>query len=177
MCDNIIFMIYTDYKSLTDVASAFPNEEICISHLETLRWNGFVTSPFDPISKVYVCSHGRYRCRNTGKYFNAKTGTIFYNSKIELQKWFMAIWLVSTSKTPMTSIQLGIDLGLTQKTAWFMLQRIRKQLGLDFPAADKENVRKQSVQNNPKQKMEPIAIVADNDKMQMTEWLKMFKQS
>jgi len=171
-------MIYTDFNSLADVALAFPTEESCLRHLEQLRWNGFVTSPFDPISKVYVCSQDRYRCRNTGKYFNAKTGTIFYNSKIELQKWFMAIWLVSTSEKPITSIQLGLDLGLTQKTAWFMLQRIRKYLGLDFPAAEKANaVQKAAVKKKSVQKIGQVEVAIEKDKMQMVEWLQMFKKS
>jgi hypothetical protein len=171
-------MIYSDFKSLAEVANAFPTEAACLKHLEDLRWNGFITSPFDPFSKVYVCNHGRYRCRNTGKYFNAKTGTIFYNSKIELQKWFMAIWLVSTSEKTLTSIQLGIDLGLTQKTAWFMLQRIRKYLGLDFPSADKEGpAKKDLVKKRRSEKIEQIDVVVEKDKMQMLEWLQMLKKS
>jgi hypothetical protein len=171
-------MIPIDFISLNEIAIAFPDEATCLKHLERLRWNGFVTSPFDPISKVYACSNNRYRCRNTGKYFNAKTGTIFYNSKIELQKWFMAIWLVSSSEHPITSIQLGIDLGLTQKTAWFMLQRIRKYLGLDFPAAGKENSMQRNLLNKKKaQKIEQVEAVVEKDKMQLLEWLQTLKKS
>jgi len=168
-------MVLTEYTSVTDIANQFPDEAACLKHLEQLRWNGFVTSPFDPISKVYVCSQNRYRCRNTGKYFNAKTGTIFYNSKIELQKWFTAIWLVSTSDKPMTSIQLGLDLGVTQKTAWFMLQRIKKYLGIDFPEAQRTIAKKSKAKTSPTPAL--IETTVENDKMQLLEWLKTLKKS
>jgi len=65
------------------------------------------------------------------KYFNAKTGTIFENTNIPLQKWFVAVWLISSHKKGISSLQLARDLGTTQKTAWFMLHRIRVCLGLE----------------------------------------------
>lgn len=115
-----------EFKSLFDIQQTFPDEQSCINHLEELRWGGLVTSPFDPTSKVYKCVKNRYRCKNTGKYFTVKTGTLFDNTKVKLQKWFIAIWLVTSYKKGITSAQLGRDIGVTQKTAWFMLQRIRK---------------------------------------------------
>lgn len=114
-----------------DLLGAFTTEEKCIEHLETLRWNGNVVSPFDPSSKVYKCANHRYKCKNTQKYFNAKTGTIFENTNISLRKWFVAIWIVSSHKKGISSLQLARDLGLTQKTAWFMLHRIRVCLGIE----------------------------------------------
>lgn len=65
-------MINQDFKSILDLINAFPNEEACIKHLEELRWDGIVSSPFDSTSKVYSCSRNRYRCKNTSKYFNVK---------------------------------------------------------------------------------------------------------
>ena len=103
----------------------FSTEEKCIEYLEGVRWNGHVVSPFDPTSKVYKCARG-YWCKNTNKVFNVKTGTIFENSKIPLQKWFVAIWLITSHKKGISSIQLSKDIDVTQKTGWFMLQRIRK---------------------------------------------------
>ena len=67
----------------------------------------------------------------TGKYFNVKTGTLFGNSKVKLQKWLLAIWLVTSHNKDISSIQLSKDIGVTQKTAWFMLQRIRNCFGFD----------------------------------------------
>ena len=125
-------MINAEFNTILDLLKTFPNEQSCIDHLESLRWvNADVVSPFDPFSKVYKCANNRYRCKETGKYFNVKTSTLFDNSKIELQKWFLAIWLVTSHKKGISSIQLSKDIGVTQKTAWFMLQRIRNCFGFD----------------------------------------------
>lgn len=123
-------MINSEFKSIIDLIKAFPTEEACVKHLEELRWNGNIVSPFDVESKVYKCAGNKYRCKNTGKYFNVRTATLFDNTKIELQKWFMAIFLVTSHKKGISSLQLGRDLDVTQKTAWFMLQRIRNCFGL-----------------------------------------------
>lgn len=121
-----------NFKSMFDLLKTFSSEEKCIEHLESLRWkNGNVVSPFDATSKVYKCANHRYKCKNTGKYFNVKTGTIFENSNIALQKWFVAVWLLTSHKKGISSLQLSRDLGITQKTAWFMLHRIRVCLGIE----------------------------------------------
>ena len=125
-------MIKTDFNTALDLLQAFSDEQSCIEHLESLRWlNGNVASPFDSSSKVYKCANNRYRCKETGKYFNVKTSTLFDNTKVNLQKWFLAIWLVTSHKKGISSIQLSKDIGVTQKTAWFMLQRIRNCFGFD----------------------------------------------
>lgn len=130
-------MFNENIKSVIQLINAFPNEESCIKHLEAIRWkDGNVVSPFDNTSKVYKCKGNRYQCKNTGKYFNVKTNTIFDNTKIELQKWFLAIWIVTAHKKGISSLQLGRDLNITQKSAWFMLQRIRNCFGINDDMAD-----------------------------------------
>ena len=124
-------MINKDFKSILELVEAFPNEQTCIDHLEELWWQGVPVSPFDPISKVYKCKNNRWKCKNTGKYFNIKTGTMFDSTKVPLQKWFIAIWLITCHKKGVSSMQLHRDIGVTQKTAWFMLQRIRNCFGID----------------------------------------------
>jgi transposase-like protein len=124
-------MINKDFNSILELLKAFPDEESCIEHLELLRWNGYVVSPFDSTSKVYKCKGNKFKCKNTNKYFNVRTGTMFDNTKIELQKWFLAIWLVTSHKKGISSLQLSRDLDVTQKTSWFMLQRIRKCFGIE----------------------------------------------
>lgn len=121
-------MINKEFNSALELLQAFPDEQACIEHLEVLRWNGRVISPFDSSSKVYRCKNNRYRCKNTGKYFNVKTNTLFDNSKVDLQKWFLAIWLATYNNKNISSIALAKDIGVTQKTAWSMLQRIRTYL-------------------------------------------------
>jgi len=119
-------MINTNFNSIIELINTFSNEQICIEHLEAIRWkNSIIVSPFDTKSKVYKCKNNRYRCKNTGKYFNVKTNTLFDNTKISLQKWFVAIWLITSHKKGISSLQLAKDIKTTQKTAWFMLQRIR----------------------------------------------------
>jgi len=124
-------MINKDFNSILELIETFPNEQSCIDHLELLRWDGYVISPFDEFSTVYKCKDNKYRCRNTGKYFNVKTGTLFDNTKVKLQKWFIAIWLITSHKKGISSAQLARDIAVTQKTAWFMLQRIRKCFGIE----------------------------------------------
>lgn len=125
-------MINDDFNTILELLQVFPDEQTCIDHLEALRWpNGNVISPFDASSKVYKCAGNRYRCKETGKYFNVKTGALFDNTKVKLQKWFLAIWLVTSHKKGISSVQLSKDIGVTQKTAWFMLQRIRNCFGFD----------------------------------------------
>jgi transposase-like protein len=114
-----------EFTSLFDLLKKFSDEETCIKHLESLRWGREVVSPFDPESTVYKSKNHRYKCRNSNKYFNVRTGTIFEDSKVPLQKWFMAIYLAASHKKGISSHQLAKDIDVTQKTAWFMLHRIR----------------------------------------------------
>lgn len=124
-------MFNTNIKSVLELIKTFPTEESCMLYLEQLRWNGTPVSPFDAESKVYKCKGFKYKCKNTGKYFNVKTGTMYDNTKMELQKWFLAIWLVTGHKKGISSLQLGRDLNITQKSAWFMLMRIRACFGIE----------------------------------------------
>lgn len=119
------------FKSLFDLLSVFDTEQKCREYLELLRWGNVVRCPFcmgkNPNrfkdGKTLKCSDNR--CR---KKFNIKTGTIFENSKISLRKWFTAIYIHSSHKKGVSSIQLSKDINVTQKTAWFMLHRIREMM-------------------------------------------------
>ena len=106
-------------------ANTFPTEQSCIEYYEQIRWNGKVVSPFDESSKVYKCKSGKYRCANTGRYFDVKTGTVFAHTKLPLRYWFYAMFLFLSHKRGVSSCQLARDLGITQKTAWNILQKIR----------------------------------------------------
>lgn len=117
------------FKSIHDFLAVFPDEQACINHLEQIRWNGVVVSPFDETSKVYRCAGNKFKCATTNKYFNAKTGTIFENTNIKLMKWFLALYVFSSHKKGISSYQLSRDIDVTQKTAWFMLHRLRYAFG------------------------------------------------
>lgn len=114
-----------EFKSIFDLLKAFPTEQDCIAHLENIRWNGIIVSPFDANSKVYKCANNKYKCKITGKYFNVRTNTVFDNTKIPLQKWFLALYVFSSHKKGISSHQLAKDISVTQKSAWFLLHRLR----------------------------------------------------
>lgn len=117
----------TNSISIIDILlKMFPTEQACIDYFEEHRWKGKPVSPFDPDSQIYECANNRYRCKNTGKYFSVRTGTVFANSKIPLQKSFLAFYLLSSRKKGISSHQLARDISITQKSAWFLLNRLRK---------------------------------------------------
>ncbi|MCD7850859.1 MAG: IS1595 family transposase [Parabacteroides sp.] len=124
-------MKFDNFKNILELLDFFSDETACIEYLEWKRWKNGVISPFDPTSTVYKCKNNRYKCKNTGKYFNVKTGTFFENSKVSLRKWFLAIYIVTSHKKGISSIQLSKDIGVTQKTAWNMLMRIRECYGIE----------------------------------------------
>jgi len=115
------------YNNLIQIFKYFKNNEICEKHLEKVRWNNEVVCPFCSSNVVYKTKL-RYFCGDCEKRFNVKTKTIFENTKISLTKWFVSIYLSTSYKKGISSLQLSKDIDVTQKTAWFMLQRIREML-------------------------------------------------
>lgn len=112
-------------KSIMEFRASFPNEESAIKFYEKIRWKDGVVSPFDATSKVYKCANGKYKCKNTGKYFTYRTKTFFANSKLGMRDWLYAIIMIANHKNAISSYQLADDLDIPQKTAWYMLHRIR----------------------------------------------------
>jgi len=113
------------FKGLSDLMVVIRCEQDCVDFFESAIWKGKPVSPFDPTSKVYKCANNQYRCKNTGKYFNIRTKTIFENSKLSLGKWLFAIGLFSSHKKGVSSYQLAKYINITQKSAWFVLHRLR----------------------------------------------------
>ena len=120
----------TDFTLLT-LSENFPDEESCIRYFEKMRWGDEVISPYDSKSKVYKCGNGKYKCKNTGRYFDVKTGTAFANTKLPMKAWFYAMMLFLSHKRGVSSCQLARDLGITQKTAWKMLHKIRQYMEME----------------------------------------------
>lgn len=117
------------FKSLIELVSFFKNETICLKALEDWIWDGKIRCPHCGYEDPYRFKDGvRFQCKNCEQGFTAKVGTIFESSKLPLVKWFMAIYLIASHKKGISSVQLGKDLGVTQKTAWFMLHRIRESM-------------------------------------------------
>lgn len=118
-----------EFKSLPQVLEYFRDEQTCISFLEKQRWDGKPVCPHCSHEKVYRTNRG-FKCadKKCNKKFSVTVGTVFENSKIKLSLWFAAIYLATAHKKGISSLQLSRDLGITQKTAWFMLHRIREML-------------------------------------------------
>ena len=117
------------FRSLYDFQKAFPTELSCIRFLENKRWPNGVVSPYDPTSQIYKYKQvGRYTCKNSGKDFNVRTGTIFQDTKIPLRKWFLVIFLVITCPKGISAYKIQKDIAVSYKTAWFLLHRIREAL-------------------------------------------------
>lgn len=121
-----------NFKSIEDFLDYFRDEQTCIDYWEEVRWHGNIVSPYDSTSKVYRCKNNMFKCKNTGKYFNVRTGTIFEGSKLSLRKWFFAIYVVIGNKKGISSCQLSRSLNITQKTAWKMIQKIQMALKFDI---------------------------------------------
>ena len=119
------------YDSLLAVLEAFPDEESCIAHLEQLRWpKGIVCPCCGSTRKIYHIERKHiYKCADCGNQFSVRKNTIFEESRLPLQKWFMAAWLITANRKGIASTQLAREIGVTQKTAWFVLGRLREVAG------------------------------------------------
>jgi transposase-like protein len=117
----------TYFKNLLELANNFPNELECIEFFASIRWNGKPVCPHcGSTRKIYKVNGGKlFKCADCRKQFSVKVGTIFEDSALSLRKWFMAIYLLMAHKKGISSVQLGKDISVTQRTAWFMLHRIR----------------------------------------------------
>lgn len=118
----------TQFKTLTDLMVAFQDPQTAIDHLAAIRWQNGKFCPHCGGTKVYDLSQkNKFRCADPDcrKNFSVTVGTIFENSKLPLRIWFGAIWLITNHKKGIASTTLATDLGITQKTAWFVLHRLR----------------------------------------------------
>lgn len=114
----------------------FPDEAAARKWFEDILWpDGTRLCPRCNSSNTHECCHAKmpYRCRDCRKYFSVKTGTVMADSPIPLLKWVYTIYLDTTSLKGVASMKLHRDLGITQKAAWFMLQRIREAFAAEGP--------------------------------------------
>lgn len=115
------------FNSLFDVVEYFKDEKTCLAYLQEWRWKGEMECPHCGHEKAYKFSDGiRFKCADCRKQFTAKVGTFFQSSLVPLKKWFMAMYLLGTDKKGISSYQLAKAIRVTQKTAWFIMQRLRR---------------------------------------------------
>ena len=125
-----IHINFTKFDSLIQIADFFSSEEICKAAIAQERWgDGAAVCPYCGSTHTHVCKDGRYICKGCQRKFSVTVGTIFENTKISLRKWFMAMYLISSHKKGVSSCQLARDIQVTQKTAWFILHKVRGLYG------------------------------------------------
>lgn len=124
------------FNTLIELITTLKTERDCHHYLASERWrDGVLICPYCSHERAYVFRDGiRYKCTACRKIYTAKTGTFMEASKLPTIKWLVAIWLM-LHKTGISSVQLGKDFGVTQKTSWFMLQRIRWAFGNEVTPA------------------------------------------
>lgn len=115
-----------EFESLLELTQVFKDEQTCIEHLRAIRWRNGAFCPYCGSTRVYDFSDKRtHKCGDCRQRFSIKVGTIFEDSKLPLRTWFAAIWLITSHKKGISSAQLARDLKITQKSAWFVLHRLR----------------------------------------------------
>jgi transposase-like protein len=115
-------------RTLIDAVRFFKDADNCREFMVTIRWPDGIKCPTCGSEKVgFLANQGRWQCssKHPKRQFSVKVGTIFEDSPIGLDKWLPAVWLLVNCKNGISSYEVARDLDVTQKTAWFMLQRIR----------------------------------------------------
>lgn len=126
--------LITKFKNLAELTTYFPTDQSCREYLEQMRWNGKPVCPHCSHDVVFKFANGKhYKCKACRQKFTVNIGTIFEDTKIGLRKWFIAIYIFTSHKKGISSCQLAKDLGITQKSAWHMLHRIRHAFGMAEP--------------------------------------------
>jgi transposase-like protein len=117
-----------ELKTLTDAIRYFSDEQVCIDTVAAMRFPDGPQCPacLSPEPRQHwLKTQRRWQCRECGKQYSVKVNTIFEDSPVKLDKWLTAMWLLANCKNGISSYEVAKDIGVTQKSAWFMLQRIR----------------------------------------------------
>ena len=116
----------TAFNTLLEFTEAIPDEDAAIAHFEAIRWKQGEYCFRCGHDHIYRYTSKRlYKCAQCAERFSIRAGTIFEDSRLPLRTWMLAIWFISSHKKGIASTQLAKDLGVTQKTAWFMMHRLR----------------------------------------------------
>jgi transposase-like protein len=126
MNDNVTISTFQLFKM-------FPDQESARKYLEGRLWPKGASCPTcDSAERITARKDGFYRCNACKLDFTVRTGTIFERSHVPLHKWLYSMYLLVTSRKGISSMQLSKEIGITQKSAWFVLQRLREACGNDM---------------------------------------------
>jgi transposase-like protein len=119
-------------KTLREAVVFYADPNNALAYMTLLRWpDGVVRCPMcDRDDVVFLHNQRKWQCKSVHpkRQFSAKVGTIFEDSPIPLEKWLVVVWILSNCRNGVSSYEIGRTIGVTQKSAWFMLHRIRKGL-------------------------------------------------
>jgi transposase-like protein len=114
--------------TLQEAIKYFADPAICLDFATKLRWPAGVKCPYCECPKVgFITTRQKFKCKNSEcrKQFSVKVGTIMEDSPLGLDKWFIAMWMIANCKNGISSYEVHRALGITQKSAWFLIHRIR----------------------------------------------------
>jgi len=115
------------------LSEMFPNEEAARQYMEAYRWpEGAVCPHCQEVKRIKDLKGGYYRCNACIETFTVRTKSIFERSHVPLHKWIHAMYQLMTARKGVSSLQLSKEIGVQQRTAWFMLHRIREACGKDI---------------------------------------------
>lgn len=115
--------------NIIEVYKRFPTHEDCLRHLEKVRWNNRPACPYcGSINSSPMPKELRHHCNDCNTSYSVTVGTIFHRTRLDLQKWFLAISLIQNAKKGISARQLARDLEVTKDTAWYLSMRIRKAM-------------------------------------------------
>ena len=121
----------SDNPSIYEFIERFPDEKAAFEYIEGRRWPDGVACPRCGSKNIHQQPDYRYHeCRDCERVFTVRTGTVFERSHVPLHKWLLTMYLMYISRKGISSVQLAKTLGVTQKTAWFMLHRLREACDL-----------------------------------------------
>ena len=117
--------------TLVDAVKYFSDEQICIDEVAAMRWPDGQISCMgcgEVGNTLWLANQKRWKCRGCKKQFSVKQGTIFHDSPLGLDKWMVAMWMLANCRNGVSSYEIARTIGITQKSAWHMLHRIRKAM-------------------------------------------------
>ncbi len=115
--------------NIIQVYKQFPTQDACLLHLEKVRWNGTPVCPYCKSTKTTpMKNEKRHHCNTCNTTFSVTVGTMFHKTKLDFQKWFVAISLVLNAKKGISARQLARDIEVNKDTAWSMAMRIRRAM-------------------------------------------------
>ena len=121
-------------RTLGEAIRYFSDPDVCLDFMVSLRWpNGVACPTCGSIDPRFISTRRLWECKSkhAKRQFSIKVGTIFEDSPIGLDKWLAAIWMIANAKNGVSSYEISRSIGVTQKTAWFMLHRIRLAMQTD----------------------------------------------